>query len=350
MKILFVIDGPFLPEEFSGQNRTVFELCEALSSIGHTPFVLAGSRFPGSKKPMHRDDTLGFSVYRARGLQNALNGLTLTLRPDVAIVMDGRPGVAVEKLVELKIPVVNWTFEMPVEDRDSFDTTRVARNIATTKYLAEYSRLFHGCEVGVVPPYINLDRYRARPGGNKILFVNPAKPKGVSRLFEIAGARPDYRFVILQSRSLGVEWKKFIFEEFRACGNIEWLTATQDVRPVLSESALLLLPRTYPEGFARIICESQSAGLPVLGLDFGAVPENIGPGGSVFPVGAAVNDWLRELDRLMKDETYRARLSEKAVYHSCRAEINPVSVLNLFLEILTNHVRSQLNRQYYGTG
>ena len=60
---------------------------------------------------------------------------------------------------------------------------------------------------------------------------------------------------------------------------------------------------TGPEGFGLTIAEALACGTPAVGLDFSAVPEVIGPGGTVVPVGALVDSiysyfWATPNERL----------------------------------------------------
>ncbi|MFT5112960.1 MAG: glycosyltransferase involved in cell wall biosynthesis [Parasphingorhabdus sp.] len=346
MKILFVVGSAFLPEEFNGQNRTITELCVALTSMGHVPAVLSQWRSPYKKRAIYRDQTLGFCVYRTTNLVSALSGISLTLRPNIVVVIDHATQAIFQTLLELKLPLVNWLFQKDVPDY--LKNMASIRTMATTRDIAETARVLLGEKIHVVPPYIDFDYYRSQISGTKVLFVNPIRSKGVEWFIDIARKRPEYRFIVLQSVVLAPDWRRYLFEQFRACGNIELLSPTQDVRPILKDVAILLVPRLHVEGFARIVTEAQSSGIPVMGFDTKGVANNIGPGGSIFALSDTVQIWLNELDRYLTDASFLNSKSEQAFKHSQREEIDPQKVLSQFLKVLTGHIKHQRNNLFYG--
>lgn len=62
----------------------------------------------------------------------------------------------------------------------------------------------------------------------------------------------------------------------RKPGTVEFIPHQEDVRPLLSESDLLVLPSEWGEPFGRVLIEAMSAGVPVVGTRDGGIPEVLG--------------------------------------------------------------------------
>ena len=74
-----------------------------------------------------------------------------------------------------------------------------------------------------------------------------------------------------------------------------------------------------PEGFGLTIAEALACGLPAVGLDFTAVPEVIGPGGTLVPVGSLV-DSIYSYFWAIPDETKYTEAVEYLVTHKHKRE------------------------------
>ena len=351
MKILIVVNRPFIPESFSGQNRTVQELSRALIGAGHQLWVLADWKKKIGANGIFRDESFGFILFRASNASVSLSGICLTIRPDVAIVIDGNKGTTMNTLAGLNIPSLVWYFEKPIAESYYLNRLKPEKIVATTPQIARHLALFFDADVDVIPPYIDSNQY-INPAVDlssrrKVLFINPLRAKGASLLFKIARHRPDYRFVILESREVPEKWKEICFEQSQICGNIEWLAPGADISEIYSESRLLLLPRLNPEGFARIIVEAQLNSIPVLASDYDYLTENVGPGGSTISLADGLQEWLQELDRYMQDNAFHLEKGKQAKIHGSRSELNTDTVLHKLLDILTHHMKSQLNQRFY---
>lgn len=117
-----------------------------------------------------------------------------------------------------------------------------------------------------------------------------------------------------------------------------WFTLRHDTFEGMSREELNLLYNaadiyvsTGAEGFGLCLAEAAAAGTPVLGLDYSAVPEVIGPAGQVVPVGQIVDNeygyfWARPdepafsqaLDRLVSKPALRRSLGAEGPKHVAR--------------------------------
>lgn len=57
---------------------------------------------------------------------------------------------------------------------------------------------------------------------------------------------------------------------------VEFIDHQEDIRPLLMESELLVLPSIWPEPYGRVLIEAMAAGLPVVATRVGGIPEVLG--------------------------------------------------------------------------
>ncbi len=347
MKILIVLSNPYLPEIYCGQNTTVSELCDALVLAGHKPIVVTKWRHPTKSHRLKRDDNFGYPVFRATDPAASLNGVCLTCKPDVALIIDGAAENILTGMIEVNIPVVSWFFAHPNEGLGYQYYPDRIKLISTTRDIAAHVTEFFNADVEIIPPYIILNHADTEDTGKSILFVNPLRSKGIETLFRIAGARPEYHFTILQSRAISDQWLETCFKKSFACGNIDWLPATPEIGKVFSQTRLLLIPRLNPEGFARIITEAQSFGIPALASEANGFAERIGHGGTIIPKYSTIDDWIAVLDQYMKDDEYHATKRKYAIQQSEHEDLRPDDVLTKLLHVMTTHMKQELNRRFY---
>ncbi len=89
--------------------------------------------------------------------------------------------------------------------------------------------------------------------------------------------------------------------------DVAFVGATRDLAPLLRSSDLFLLP-SETESFGLAALEAMSSGLPVIATRVGGLPEVVGEGGLLFPVGDC--DAMADAAlRLLEDEPLRAALA-----------------------------------------
>ena len=90
-------------------------------------------------------------------------------------------------------------------------------------------------------------------------------------------------------------------------------------KPMMAMLGVLVLPskttRTWKEQYGRVLVESMSLGVPVIGSDSGAIPEVIGDCGLIFHEGDAAS-LAESIRRVRYDEELRRDLSRRGLARS----------------------------------
>jgi glycosyltransferase involved in cell wall biosynthesis len=161
--------------------------------------------------------------------------------------------------------------------------------------------------------------------GEYITLVNANQNKGVKPFINMAHAMPDRKF-------LGVVPYYGELKLPEAPDNIKWVPFDDDIRNILKETRILLLP-SYYESFGRIAFEALYNGIPVLYSK--PNPKSKYPGGTtegveewIKPVGVACNreiidEWSQAIISLDDEDAYK-KLSTESKAH--------VRGMNIFTE------------------
>ena len=161
--------------------------------------------------------------------------------------------------------------------------------------------------------------------GDCITLVNANQNKGVQQFLDLARKMPDRKF-------LGV---LPYYGELRvppSSGNVQWVPFSDDIRDVLTQTRILLVP-SYYESFGRIAVEAMLNRIPVL---YSTPNKNSAyAGGStegldewIQPVGISCNrdvldEWVTAIESLDNEEAY----TEKA-----EASKQHIEEMNIFSE------------------
>ncbi|MDX2193140.1 MAG: N-acetyl-alpha-D-glucosaminyl L-malate synthase BshA [Gemmatimonadales bacterium] len=194
-----------------------------------------------------------------------------------------------------------------------------------------------GCDIRVIPNFVNLEEYRPDPGarrdglcppGHKLLlhvsnFREVKRVKDVVRVFArvrrqmgatllMVGDGPDRADAEAEARELGVH------EDVRFLGRIE------TVAPLLQACDLFLLP-SQSESFGLAALEAMACGLPVVASRVGGLTEVIDDGvsGILEPPGSPEAMGRRAVELLRSPETY-ARMREAAIAAARRFDADHV--------------------------
>jgi glycosyltransferase involved in cell wall biosynthesis len=105
--------------------------------------------------------------------------------------------------------------------------------------------------------------------------------------------------------------------------NIEWIPFDDDVRNILRQTRILLMP-SYYESFGRVAVEAMINGIPVIYSK--PIQKSVYPGGSteglhswIQPVGMAVNrdnidEWKTAIESLDSEDAYSAKSQESKTH------------------------------------
>ncbi len=165
---------------------------------------------------------------------------------------------------------------------------------------------------------VSVERYAQAPwpdGPLCFLFIGRLiRDKGIGEYIEAAAA-VKRAFPQVRCRVVGPldsnpsSLKASELEAAQAAGAIEYLGALRDVRPVLREAHVLVLP-SYREGTPRTVLEAMATGRPALTTDAPGCRETIEPGVSGWLVpprdAGALSQAMLELCRSPIDELRRA--------------------------------------------
>ncbi len=182
-----------------------------------------------------------------------------------------------------------------------------------------------GCDLRVIPNFVNLSEYRPAegepqhlaPAGDKVIlhvsnFREVKRVKDVVRVFArirrampatlvMVGDGPDRHDAEHEARELGVA------EHVRFLGRLD------TVAPLLQAADLFLLP-SQQESFGLAALEAMGCGAPVVASRVGGLPEVVedGVNGILEPVGS-VEAMGRRAVELLRDPARHARMREAAI-------------------------------------
>jgi glycosyltransferase involved in cell wall biosynthesis len=197
-----------------------------------------------------------------------------------------------------------------------------------------------GIRPHVIPPCVNQNRYRVATNRSKVVFVGLFPKKGVELAFQLAEKRPDIPFEFVESWPL--THKDFLDFKHRAntLGNVTVRRRVDDMRIIYRMAKIVLVPSVCEEAWGRVCTEAQCSGVPVLASNRGGLPESVGPGGLLVDIHAPLTEWLVALSTLWDDTDAYFRLSEAALVHSQRPEIQFNYLVDELLNLLAGHVSS----------
>lgn len=167
---------------------------------------------------------------------------------------------------------------------------------STKRHYSQYCKCLHK----VIYPGINFKNYITKRVHNKyILFINPINVKGAQIVNYLINKFPQENFMIVKGwkpMEFGIENRK----------NIKIIERSLNMRPIYSNTKLLLVPSQWEESFGRIIPEAGINNIPSLSSRIGGIPEAVGKGGILvddFTNATAWENILREMlgnDNLLK--------------------------------------------------
>jgi glycosyltransferase involved in cell wall biosynthesis len=214
-------------------------------------------------------------------------------------------------------------------------TVGAASFIANSRFTAGVFRQSFGIDATVIPPTIEAARFRVKSDRSTVVFINPVPEKGLDRAIEIAAQCPDIPFLFVESWTLSPDAVSSLRARIAPYRNITFERRKDDVRDVYARARFLLAPSLWREAWGRVASEAQCSGLPVIGSDRGGLPESIGPGGVVIPADAELAGWVAAVRRLWSDTRHYEEMSERALTHSERPEINPDARFETFVNVIS---------------
>lgn len=126
-----------------------------------------------------------------------------------------------------------------------------------------------------------------------VTMVNPAASKGglffINIAAQMAVLAPDVKFRAVESRWSRQNWVDLGVSD-ADLGRIDWHPHSQEMGAIYADAAMLLVPSLWEEASGRVIAEAMLAGLPVLAMRSGGIPEQMGEGGILFDLPPALSE------------------------------------------------------------
>lgn len=206
---------------------------------------------------------------------------------------------------------------------------------------------------------LNPPRIAARRG-RYVTMVNPDLAKGglffINIAAQLAALDPKLRLRAVESRWGRAEWAaRNVPAEALDC--IAWEPATADMARIYDEAALLLVPSLLFEASGRVIAEALLAGVPVLAMRTGGIPEQVNDGGFLFdlppalaanPLAAVepadVQPWAQFVRVLMQNDAYYTQAVRLALQAATKYEpaVRTAQAVALFEGLLARPVLTGL--------
>ncbi|MEM1428897.1 MAG: glycosyltransferase [Pseudomonadota bacterium] len=353
MRILFAGGNGWLPEASGGTQNSTDHLIRQSMKQGHACAVYCGFAGRGlfglrmkvqrklTGRPFSVDRGLGYEVMRTwEPLERPrLMAAIARFRPDVVVVQTRRSAALGQAFADLGVPVVLYLRNVEFAENEG-DVSAIpgARFIANSAFTAETYRNAYGIECTVIPPTIDFDHYRTDTTREFATLINihPKKGYGVAR--DIARACPDIPFLFVEAWTLWDGLFAEIMAEIDALPNVTFQRRTSDMSSIYGRTKVLLAPSQWEEAWGRVASEAQCSAIPVLGSNRGGLPQAIGPGGIVLAHDAPTQAWGDALRRIWFDATAYAELSDAALAHARRPELDFRCQHAAFLDVLAEAV------------
>jgi glycosyltransferase involved in cell wall biosynthesis len=225
---------------------------------------------------------------------------------------------------------------------------RRAQGVVTVSgYLAEYIKTCAGIESVHLPIQMIGDGEWPVLGHAEnpfVMMVNPCALKGLPIFLGLADAFPDDAFLAV----VGWGTTRRDRDELHARPNIQVMEPVDDIRDILRQTRVTLVPSLWAEARARIVLESMLCGVPVLASDAGGAHEAVMGVPCVLPVNRIVQytnrydtamirvpetppqrlePWREALARLLRDRAHYATMAraarEAATRYAAALDIEP---------------------------
>lgn len=358
LRVLFASTHSYLPQRTGGVETNTHELCLELDRRGCQVAVLARLESGGGLALANRirrklpfgptfpaDRRMGYPVYRGWTPAEGAAELTRGFSPSVVVTQGSRPVPLTQAFLALEVPTVLYLHDVEFHRLGG----EIPKHsglllLANSDFTADRSRAELGVEAHVLPPLIRPEAYRVETSREVLLYVNPHPVKGVDIALRLAESRPDIPFLFLESWKLRDQLKRELTARAAGLPNLEWSDPVDDMRPIYGRTRLLLVPSQWEEAWGRLVTEAQVSGIPVLASDRGGLPESVGHGGVLVDPEAPPDTWLEALSRMWDDPDAYERLSQAALEHSRRPEIQPEFLVSRFLDLAAGHLGRQAGR------
>lgn len=353
MDIALVSGNPHLPQLVGGVEVNTHELAGELLRRGHRVQVVAklslrnlfglqrASRGILCGGEIPADCGLGYPVYRSRRPARPPSQLR---PPAVAIVQNGDMLKIAKGFADAGIASVAYLHGLGFETWHGTGAPAAMLPfrgyIANSGFTAGRFRAAYGIDPMVIPPLFRRENYLTEIDARRVTFINPVAEKGVDLALAIARLCPEIPFSFVRGWPLGARAGARLQCRLGRLGNVSLCGPFADMRPVYRQTRILLVPSQWEaETWGRVVTEAQFSGIPVIASARGGLPEAVGAGGLILRHDAGAEIWATAVTDLWRDQERHRALSQAALAHASRPEIDPDCQLTLLLDALAQFSR-----------
>ncbi|MEB3211043.1 MAG: glycosyltransferase family 4 protein [Leptolyngbyaceae bacterium] len=357
-KLLFVSTRPFYPESSGGAQKSTLFLFKRLQQLGWDIEVMCGLSIRSAlfrkvvfqsllrgQKPSRtiKDDHLGYPCWRRM--------MKFSQPPDWIKWLDQRldefqPDTVIG-YTSSKCPLLNHAAQRGfssfyfVRELSSIESGQRIPDkihaIANSPFTASKTESVSNNKVGVVLPFIDLERYQVDQRDRRyITFINPVPEKGVELAIEVARQLPNERFLFVKGK-----WTRYdrsrqeaFLRDAYLLPNVDVIDHQSDMRAIYQMTDILLVPSQFTETFGRVIVEAQVNRIPVIAAHIGGIPYTMGDGGILVDPIDRPEGYVHAIQHLRRDEATYHRLAHLAHQNSQRAEFDPHYQVERFLDFI----------------
>jgi len=187
--------------------------------------------------------------------------------------------------------------------------------------------------------WINLSRFKPLSPSkipHNILFIGRLIPqKGVRIVLKLAQIFPQLNFLIVGK---GPDYQKAleiskILKNLKLFGEISY----HDLHHYYQMADVFLFPSLYAEGWGRTAMEAVACGLPVLGSNLGAIPENLDPSVSIL-FKPTFNNFKTQITKLLTTPKKYSKLQKNCRPYALKyfSSKNFTNLKNIYLSTLAS--------------
>jgi glycosyltransferase involved in cell wall biosynthesis len=266
----------------------------------------------------------GHSIF-IHDLSRSLEGEIEEIVPDIIMTHLDLSEAATRLALAYRIPCINivhHTFpisHLRANYQPAINNTHVVYN---AQWVADSCRYPH--KSIVVHPPVNPERFEGLSGyqDGHITMVNCNKDKGALVFQEITRAMPHRNFLAVKGNhgpQLTLKAK-----------NLKQIDQQDDIREVLSQTALLLIPSIY-ESYGRIGLEAMACGIPVIATTTDGLKEALSDTDAVFIHNRSfIPSWIQNINVISRWpwETEQLQLRKQAVAFKWDRSLNELEALH----------------------
>ena len=186
----------------------------------------------------------------------------------------------------------------------------------------------------VVRPMVRRARCGTAVDPVEALFFSLQREKGADVVLDLARARPDIRFTLVETWTVDGNATARLRADALALRNVTLGRQNADVRSFFARARVLLAPSRYEESWGRVVTEAHLNGIPVLASDRGNLPDTVGPGGICLDPDGDPSDWRREFARLWDDAAHFQAMAQAARHAAERPELREETIVAALLRTL----------------